>query len=539
MATVNLLPLIVLERAGPTANAYFYLSWTIAYSLYLVSRNMGMSLIAEASADQRRLDVLSFRMFAQTVRMLTPMVLAIVLGAPLILLLFGDSYAAEGTTLLRLLTLSALPYLIVSLYLSILRIQRGIGALVLVLTSLCVLVLALSYFLLDLYGIVGIGLAWLIGQTVVAVVLLLTELRMLWLPHLNTQAILCLFTIPRRAWRRWGHRRQLATVRSQLPDILSAVSRSGAGVAPVARCAHEIIPTVGDVVVVSLGGPGQAPTHMLKLPQTGNAVQSLQRQGTVIETLRADPKLADLHPLLPTVLAAGQVSGQPFVVERILPGVVAEELLAHSTSRTRMLTAAAAVIGTLHCQTACRTVVDEGMLKRWVGDPLKLLRRAFPGRNGRTERVQAVDRLSASLHNALCGRTMGVGWVHGDFAPRNILVTPDGSEVTGLIDWDQASPLGLPQLDLVHLILSTRMAVHHLEMGDVICGLLDGAKWTGHEQTLLAAAGSVLPGEPLAMRELVLLSWLQHIAANLTKSTRYAGHTLWRIKNVENVLRCI
>lgn len=42
-ATTRLLPILVLERAGATASAYFSIAWTIAYSLYLVSRNMGMS----------------------------------------------------------------------------------------------------------------------------------------------------------------------------------------------------------------------------------------------------------------------------------------------------------------------------------------------------------------------------------------------------------------------------------------------------------------------------------------------------------------
>jgi len=47
----------------------------------------------------------------------------------------------------------------------------------------------------------------------------------------------------------------------------------------------------------------------------------------------------------------------------------------------------------------------------------------------------------------LAGRTLTVSWVHGDFTPGNILVTPDGTSVTGIIDWDHSASKELPQLD--------------------------------------------------------------------------------------------
>jgi hypothetical protein len=65
---------------------------------------------------------------------------------------------------------------------------------------------------------------------------------------------------------------------------------------------------------------------------------------------------------------------------------------------------------------------------------------------------------------------------------------------------------------------------------------LHGEEWTPHEQALLAAAQAALPGDEIGMRALLLLCWLRHIAANLTKSTRYAGHGLWMKRNVEAVL---
>jgi O-antigen/teichoic acid export membrane protein len=140
------MPVIVLERLGPQANAYFYLTWTIAYSLYLVSVNMGQSLTAESVADPASLESYSYRTLIQTARLLLPAVGLVVLAAPLILHLFGPVYAAQGTPLLRLLALSTLPNMITALYLSILRVKRKVRAILFITGSLCMLALGLGYW---------------------------------------------------------------------------------------------------------------------------------------------------------------------------------------------------------------------------------------------------------------------------------------------------------------------------------------------------------------------------------------------------------
>jgi O-antigen/teichoic acid export membrane protein len=180
LAAISLLPIIIVVQVGASANAYFYLSWTIAYALYLVSRNMGMSLITEAAGDQSKLNLYSYRTFIQTARLLVPLVILIVLAAPNILGLFGKSYSIEGATLLRLLCLSALPNMVTSIYTSVVRVQRRMKPLVLVLTVPYILVIALSYLLMNTYGVVGVGIAWLASQSLVAVILLFVEFRFMW-----------------------------------------------------------------------------------------------------------------------------------------------------------------------------------------------------------------------------------------------------------------------------------------------------------------------------------------------------------------------
>jgi O-antigen/teichoic acid export membrane protein len=180
LASGTLLPLIVTREAGATANAYYFLSWQIAYALYLISPNMGASLVVEAAKDPAKLGTYSYRVFVQTARVVVPLAAIMALGAPAILRIFGDNYAQEGAMPLRLLALSAIPHLVNSLYISIVRVQRRMTAVVTTLASLCTLVLVLSFVLLPQYGITGVGTACLVGQSIVAVVVLLTQLRPLW-----------------------------------------------------------------------------------------------------------------------------------------------------------------------------------------------------------------------------------------------------------------------------------------------------------------------------------------------------------------------
>jgi LysM repeat protein len=99
------------------------------------------------------------------------------LGAPYLLQLFGRAYADEGAGLLRLLALGALPNLVNMLYLSVARVRNRVGVIVTVQAALCTLALALSYPLLHWYGIMGVGIAWLSSQTLVAAGITLARLR--------------------------------------------------------------------------------------------------------------------------------------------------------------------------------------------------------------------------------------------------------------------------------------------------------------------------------------------------------------------------
>jgi O-antigen/teichoic acid export membrane protein len=184
LASTTLLPIIVASQLGAAANAYFYIPWTIASGLQLVAFNMTTSLTVEATFDRAQLASYCRRVLKQTLRLMVPLVIVILLGANIILLLFGPAYAAEGAALLRWLSLATLPNVVVAVAISLARVKNNAGMIVLIQGSLCVLGLGLSYALFPVTGITGVGIAWLVSQTLVALILALTVLRPILLPNM-------------------------------------------------------------------------------------------------------------------------------------------------------------------------------------------------------------------------------------------------------------------------------------------------------------------------------------------------------------------
>ncbi|MER5866309.1 hypothetical protein [Kitasatospora sp. NPDC002040] len=172
-AAYSLMPLLVLGRLGADQNAYFSLAWVIGYTCYLATLNMGSSLIVEAAHAPERLAEHGRRVLRHTGLLLAAGVLALVVAAPWILGAFGPDYAEHGTTLLRLLALSALPNLVVGIAVDACRARRAMGWVMGLQAALLAMVLALSLWLIPLLGITGVGVAWLVAETALALPLLL------------------------------------------------------------------------------------------------------------------------------------------------------------------------------------------------------------------------------------------------------------------------------------------------------------------------------------------------------------------------------
>ena len=172
---ILVLPLIVLAESGAATSAYFSLAWLIANLLYQVSLAIGDSLVVELSIDESDFEARCKQVMVHLLKILVPAVALLVLAAPWVLRIFGPSYAAAGTSALRLLGLSALPFIVTGTAVSAARGQRRTRRAMAVFGGLFVLIVPLGFGLVAVAGITGMALAVLIGQATMAAFLLMAR----------------------------------------------------------------------------------------------------------------------------------------------------------------------------------------------------------------------------------------------------------------------------------------------------------------------------------------------------------------------------
>ncbi len=173
----SLMPLIVLASSGAADSGYVFITWTIAYTLYLVSRNIGMSLTTEGATDPANLASYTRSALAASARIVVPLALLIAAGAPLYLHVFTPAMAKHASGLMSLFALSAIPAIVPTTVIAVARVQRRLGRLIAVSVGSTLPTLPLIPVFTHFFGIAGAGLAWLLVQTVAAVVLLASALR--------------------------------------------------------------------------------------------------------------------------------------------------------------------------------------------------------------------------------------------------------------------------------------------------------------------------------------------------------------------------
>jgi Phosphotransferase enzyme family len=319
-------------------------------------------------------------------------------------------------------------------------------------------------------------------------------------------------------------------VRSAIPPILAATADALPACIERSRMLDAHVTSTG-MGIVLLGQRRKRPCVVIKLSLTSGAAAGLQREGRVLAALHADARLAEWCTLVPRRLAEGSLDGRRYAVDTALPDAPA---LTRATGGRELATvqeAAAEAISHLHRRTATVVAVDDAVIDRWVTRPAGVLA-GHAGRDARGLGALA-DRLGAALH----GRRLTVSWVHGDLWPGNLLVRADGA-LSGIVDWDAAAPDGLPQHDLLHLIVYTRRLTHGAELGAIVRDQLREQAWATHERRVLRAE----PGAgQLGDRASLLLYWLHHAAAHTRQQdgALTPRYRVWWRRNVEPVLAAL
>jgi O-antigen/teichoic acid export membrane protein len=162
-----LLPVVVTARLGPAENAYFYTTWMIGSSIFMISPAVSQALFAEGAHDTandrsglRRLALRS--MWITLAAIIAPSAILCGIGV-YVLRLFGPGYTA-GYALLVVLVLSAFPDTVSNVAVATLRVRNLLPRAAALNLSIATIALVGAWICTPHLGILGAGEAWLAAQ---------------------------------------------------------------------------------------------------------------------------------------------------------------------------------------------------------------------------------------------------------------------------------------------------------------------------------------------------------------------------------------
>lgn len=173
------LPLLVLTVLGAAASGSFFIAWTIAAGLELLTINLAMSLLVAGARVPARLAEATRGTLIRCAFVVIPGAAVLASGAHLILGIFGSAYAADASALLGLLGVATIPVSVIMVAFALDRIASKVGRAAITQLALAVLVLTGSLLLIRKLGIDGVGLAWVGSASLVAVARLPTIVRVI------------------------------------------------------------------------------------------------------------------------------------------------------------------------------------------------------------------------------------------------------------------------------------------------------------------------------------------------------------------------
>ena len=153
------IPIMVLHVLGPESTANYYITYAIVSILFMIPYAFTTSLFVEGShGGEMKKSVL--RTLASMFALLIPAIIALSLFGEHILNLIGKDYI-EGMALLQVLAASALFVSICQTFISIAKVGNDIRSLVVLSGFISIALLALGYTLMNRFGLIGMGYAWL------------------------------------------------------------------------------------------------------------------------------------------------------------------------------------------------------------------------------------------------------------------------------------------------------------------------------------------------------------------------------------------
>lgn len=158
------------EDAGKEMGAYFYIAWTIASVVMMISYATGSSLLAEGSVDPGQFGGSTTKAMRFMLLLLAAAIVIVFVAGGWVLSWFDEGYSENAFSLLRVLSVSGVPIAVTTIYVTQKRIERKMWPVIIVYAFVACFTVGVGYALIDRTDLLGIGIAWLVSNSLVAMV---------------------------------------------------------------------------------------------------------------------------------------------------------------------------------------------------------------------------------------------------------------------------------------------------------------------------------------------------------------------------------
>ena len=162
-------PLIVLNRMSATLEAYYYVAFQLAVTLYTATAAVEQAFLAEGASHGRMGNALLMRSLRILLAFCIPAFLLILFFGHFALLAFGPEYSAHAGGALIALAAAVLPIAAYNWFLTVLRLSNKLNAIVWSNAVYGASVIGLAWVLAP-HGLTAVSLSWPIGTSAGALI---------------------------------------------------------------------------------------------------------------------------------------------------------------------------------------------------------------------------------------------------------------------------------------------------------------------------------------------------------------------------------
>lgn len=163
------IPVVVLLHVPPVANANFYVAWSVTTVLFLVPTTVGQVLLVEAGRGAEQVEAQVKIALVLTTALMALALAASVVGAPLLVTLYGSGYRS-ASHLLPFLVAGGLPWAVTSICLAEVRARHDGPVTVAVTMVVAVAIVVPAALVVAGGGAPAVARAWFAGHAVAALV---------------------------------------------------------------------------------------------------------------------------------------------------------------------------------------------------------------------------------------------------------------------------------------------------------------------------------------------------------------------------------